>query len=178
VLLLVVANNFELKGVAQTIEALAGLHRRRPDLPVRLAIVGRHPAEVEGYVRMAGLRSVGPLMHVVPPTREIFRWYSAADICLLLSWYDPCSRVVLEATRWGLPSITTAFNGAAEVLAGGGLVVSSPAATNEVVAALDAMMDPAVRQAMSRQCIQIATTLTIQRHVDELLKLYKEILAK
>ena len=178
VLLVVVANNFELKGVAQTIEALSGLHRLQPNLPIRLAIVGRHPAEAEGYVRLAGLRSVGPLVHVVPPTREIFRWYSAADICVLLSWYDPCSRVVLEATRWGLPSITTAFNGAAEVLAGGGIVVSSPAATKEVVAAMNAMVDPAVRQAMSRQCLQIAPKLTMQRHVDELLKLYKEILSK
>jgi UDP-glucose:(heptosyl)LPS alpha-1,3-glucosyltransferase len=177
-LLLVVANNFELKGVAETIEAVALLHRLRPNLRVRLAVVGRDPATAEGYIRAAGLRNVGQRVHILPPTREIFRWYCAADLCVLLSWYDPCSRVVLEATRWGLPSITTEFNGAAEVLAGAGIVVSSPAATKEVAAAIDALADPAVRQAMSRQCLQIAPSLTMRRHVDELLKVYQEILAK
>jgi UDP-glucose:(heptosyl)LPS alpha-1,3-glucosyltransferase len=177
-LLLVVANNFELKGVAETIEALALLHRLQPNLRTRLAVVGRDPATAEGYIRAAGLRNVGPLVHILPPTREIFRWYCAADLCVLLSWYDPCSRVVLEAIRWGLPSVTTDFNGAAEVLGGGGVVVSSPAATEEVAAALDALSAPVLRQEMSRQCLQIAPRLTMRRHVDELLKVYQEILAK
>ncbi len=177
-LFLVVANNFELKGVAETIGALADFHRQWPSLRVRLAIVGRDPAEAEGYVRLAGMRNVGPLVHILAPMREIFRWYCAADICVLLSWYDPCSRVVLEATRWGLPSITTGFNGAAEVLAGGGIVVSSPAATEEVVAAMDTLSDAAKREEMSRQCLQVAPKLGMNRHVDELLKVYKEILAK
>ena len=177
-LLLVVANNFELKGVAETIDALAQWHRQYPSLRIRLAVVGRDPAEAEGYVRLAGLRSVGPLVHILAPSRDIFRWYCAADICVLLSWYDPCSRVVLEATRWGLPSITTSFNGAAEVLAAGGIVVSSPAATEEVVSALDTMSEEDNLREMSRQCLQIAPKLSMARHVDELLNVYKGILAK
>jgi glycosyltransferase involved in cell wall biosynthesis len=107
-------------------------------------------------------------------TPDIFEWYSAADACILLSWYDACSRVVLEAVRWGLPCITTRFNGAAEILqsSGGGVVVDSPRDQGGVLAALDAMQDPERRLAFSRACIAAGERLSMDRHVDGLLKAY------
>ena len=44
------------------------------------------------------------------------------------TWYDPCSRVVLEALSVGLPVVTTHFNGAAEVMEADqhGEIVGSP----------------------------------------------------
>jgi UDP-glucose:(heptosyl)LPS alpha-1,3-glucosyltransferase len=179
VMMLVVANNFELKGVSRTIEAFGQWMRRRNSVRDRLVIIGRDPAAAEGYARQAGIRSVGLFVHFLPPTRDIFRWYSAADICVLLSWYDPCSRVVLEATRWGLPSITTRFNGAAEIVEEGcGVVVPSPASQGKIVAAMDFMSVESARQYMSENCRAMSPRLSIERHVDELLKVYKEILAK
>ncbi len=174
VVFLTVATNFALKGVAETIENFTRWYHGRGRRAGRLVIVGREL--VEGYHRHAALRDVGPAVFFVPPTEDIFPWYAAADVCLLLSWYDPCSRVVLEATRWGVPSITTAFNGAAEVLRGGaGLVVPSPRSRSAIVAAMEALADPARRGVFAAACRQAAGGLSMSRHVDELLRAYAQI---
>jgi UDP-glucose:(heptosyl)LPS alpha-1,3-glucosyltransferase len=171
---LTVATNFALKGVAETIEVFARwYHRGDPGANPRLVVVGRDSPE--GYQRHAGLRDVGRFVVFVPPTGDVFQWYAAADACVLLSWYDPCSRVVLEACRWGIPSITTAYNGASEALTGGaGIVVASPRDKVGLLAAFDAMADPTRRAGMSQACRRVAERLTIDRHVDELLDAYQE----
>jgi UDP-glucose:(heptosyl)LPS alpha-1,3-glucosyltransferase len=172
---LTVATNFALKGVAETIEAFARwYHKEGRKTDGRLVIVGQEL--VEGYHRHASLRDVGPEVIFVPPTENIFQWYAAADVCLLLSWYDPCSRVVLEATRCSIPSITTAFNGASEVLRrGAGLVVPSPRSQAEIVAAMEELADSARRPPFVAACRQAADGLSMSRHVDELLQAYARI---
>jgi UDP-glucose:(heptosyl)LPS alpha-1,3-glucosyltransferase len=175
---LTVATNFALKGVAEAIESFARwVHGRGRRAGARLVIVGREL--VEGYHRHATLRDVGPMVFFVPPTTDIFPWYAAADACLLLSWYDPCSRVVLEATRWGIPSITTAFNGAAEVLRGGaGLVVPSPRSRSAIVAAMEELADPVRRMPFTAACRQVADGLSMSRHVEELLEAYGRVIRR
>jgi len=177
VVFLTVAKNFPLKGVPETVLAFAGWRRGRRAPEARLVIVGGEPAD--GCRRIADLRDVGPQVVFVPPTDDIFRWYAAADVCILLSWYDPCSRVVLEATRWGIPSITTAYNGASELLtrSGCGLVVASPRDTRGIVACLDAMAETAGRADYARACESVADTLGVDRHVDQLLEVYREAAA-
>lgn len=176
VVFLTVATNFALKGVAEAVEHFAGFYHsrpgRRPD--AKLVIVGREI--VENYHRHATLRDVGSAVVFAPPTGDIFRWYAAADVCLLLSWYDPASRVVLEATRWGIPSITTAYNGAGEVLAdGAGVVVSSPSAGREVIEAMARLADRGQREECAAKCVRIAPQLSIAHHVDQLLEVYREV---
>jgi len=168
-----VANNFALKGIRETIEAFAkwdDSHQGRAN--ARLVIVGK--PQPEGYERIASMRGVGGKVLFVPPTQEIFRWYAAADACVLLSWYDPCSRTVLEATRLGIPSITTVYNGASEILTGGaGIVVGSPEDTRAVVAALDELADPQRRAARAQVCRATADELSMERHVERLLEAYR-----
>ena len=177
VVFLTVATNFELKGVAQAILAFARWHdNHRPGgMQGRLVVVGRD--YVEGYQRIAGVRNVGGEVVFAPATPDIFPWYAAADACVLLSWYDPCSRVVLEATRWGIPSITTVYNGAAEVLAsGGGIVVSSPKDTAAVASAMAELADPSLRARRADACRSVADKLSMDRHVEELLAAYEDVL--
>ena len=115
-------------------------------------------------------------MVFVGPTDEIHQWYAAADACVLLSWYDPCSRVVLEATRWGIPSITTVYNGASEILAdGAGIIVGSPKDRRAVAAAMEELADPHRRAMRARACLDVAERLSMDRHVEELLKIYTEV---
>ncbi len=175
---LTVARNFRLKAVDQTIVAFAKwFHSHEGKVNGGLVVVGRDA--VHSYERYAGRLDVGPQVVFVPYTDEIFQWYSAADVCILLSWYDPCSRVVLEAARWGIPSITTVYNGAAEILSGGaGIVVSSPKDTLAIVRAMDALADGPRRKACGDTCRQVADTLSMDRHVDELLEAYQEVAAR
>jgi len=175
---LTVARNFALKGVAETIEAFARW-ARAAEAPsgARLVVVGQEKAG--SYRHLAAARDVAERVRLLPPSEEVFPWYAAADALVLLSWYDPCSRVVLEATRWGIPSITTAYNGAAEVLAGGaGIVVNSPRHIDAVVAAMAELADPKRRAERCEACRKVADSLAIDRHVDELLAAYEEHLGK
>ena len=140
----------------------------------RLVLLGRE--DVDDYQKLATLHEVDRHVVFAPPTEDVAPWYAAADACLLLSWYDPCSRVVLEAVRLGIPSITTAFNGAAEALAdGAGLVVPSPADTFAVAEALETMYNPARRARAADACRARADGLAVDRHVDQLLAVYAEV---
>ena len=170
-----VAKNFPLKGVNETVIAFAEwLDRARFHVNARLVVIGRD--DVEGYRRIAGLRQVGRHVVFMPPTDEVFKYYAGADACVLLSWYDPCSRVVLEATRWGIPSITTTYNGAAEVLQqGAGIVVASPTDRRAIMAAFEEMSDPGRRAQRAELCRQLNSRLSIDRHVDELMNVYQGI---
>ena len=169
-----VATNFALKGIDEAIRAFAKWNDRNYGrLNARLVIVGRDM--VEGHERVAGLRGVGRQVVFVPPTTEIHQWYADADACVLLSWYDPCSRTVLEATSLGIPSVTTVYNGAAEILAdGAGIVVSSPTDVRAVTAAFDELADPQRRAQRAEACLRAAPQVTMDRHVEGLLEAYTE----
>jgi UDP-glucose:(heptosyl)LPS alpha-1,3-glucosyltransferase len=168
---LTVAKNFELKGVAELIRGFARWYHRAKCPEAYLVIVGRE--NPEGYQRHAGLRDVGSRVIFAPPTDEIERWYAACDACVLLSWYDPCSRVILEALRYGIPCLTTAYNGAAEALAdGAGLVVASPNDARGIESALADLHDAAARERRGEACRAAGERLSVDRHVSELLAAY------
>ncbi|MBT3201956.1 MAG: glycosyltransferase family 4 protein [Phycisphaerales bacterium] len=168
---LTVATNYELKGVTQSIEAFAKWRSESGDDGSRLVILGR-PAP-DFYMTLANDCGVADAVVFVPPTQNVFQWYAAADAVLLLSWYDPCSRVVLEAARWGVPSITTRFNGASEAFEEGGcIVVNSPLDINDIVAAFAVLADPQARDRHSQACLARSDYLGSERHVTELLDAY------
>ena len=174
-LLLSVATNFALKGVAETIDAFAMWHRQPAGQKARLVVVGGRRF-ADRYHQLADRLGVGSQVVFVPPTSDILPWYAAADLCVLLSWYDPCSRVILEAVSWGIPCITTACNGASETLVGGaGVVVETPQQVEAVANAMDCLAEPARRQQAHMACRAVWADLSIQRHVQELLEVYQEV---
>jgi UDP-glucose:(heptosyl)LPS alpha-1,3-glucosyltransferase len=61
-------------------------------------------------------------------TDEPERYYGAADLLVHPTFYDACSRTVLEAMASGLPVITTTSNGASGILTNGeeGFVIEDP----------------------------------------------------
>jgi UDP-glucose:(heptosyl)LPS alpha-1,3-glucosyltransferase len=177
-LFVTLATNFELKGVAETIRAFACWQRRRHAAASRghLAVIGRH--HPGSYRRLARWLGVADRVTFVPPAGQVRGWYAAADVCVLLSWYDPCSRVVLEATRLGIPSITTRHNGASEAVChGAGLVVDSPADTDAVADAMTRLADPRRRQLCRAAALRISDALSTSRHVDQLMAAYQDVLA-
>lgn len=177
-LFLFVGMDFRRKGVANAIEAFARWRRSPNGSPdARFVAVGRE--DVATYRRLARKLGVARQVHFEPRADNIWPWYAAADACVLLTWYDPCSRVVLEATRWALPSITTVFNGAAEILArGAGLVVSSPDDVNAVVKAMTDLADPDRLAERRQACRDVADELSMDRHVEQLLEAYREVAGK
>lgn len=172
VALLSAATNPVLKGVGEAIEAFA---RWQSETETEGHLVLLVPDDGK-YAAQARRLGVGDRVHLVGLQRDIWPWLAATDLCVLLSWYDPCSRLVLEATRWGIPSITTRFNGAAEVLeSGGGIVVDSPAAIEAVAGGMAELARADAQTRAQAACREVAAGLSMDRHIDECLDAYREI---
>jgi UDP-glucose:(heptosyl)LPS alpha-1,3-glucosyltransferase len=131
---------------------------------------------IEGYRRLAGMSGIGNRVHFVDPSEDVFRHYAAADAVVQLSWHDPASRSVLEAVRWGIPTLTSAFDGASQIVArGAGVVVDSPANLRDVTDGLQLLTDPQVRTQFSTACTAVQNEISLDRHVEQLLDGYKKV---
>jgi hypothetical protein len=153
---LFVAHNFRLKGLPALLHAMALRARTSPGRrPVHLLVCGGGKiAPMRKLVDRLGLADVVRLVGFADDVRD---YYHAADFFVLPSYYDPCSLVVFEALACGLPVITTAQNGAGEVLSEGldGFVISRPDDHAATARALDRMTDDAARRAMSRRAVEL-----------------------
>lgn len=177
-ILLCPAANYRLKGVAEAITALARWREARPDAPP-LHMVFLGDRREDPFRRLADRMGVSRWVHFAEPAEDIWPCYAAADGALLLSWYDACSRVILEAVGCSLPAITTARNGAADLLAdGAGWVIDAPDDAEGLLAALDEFVDPVRRGRAASACGDRAGEITIDRHVTQLEELYRDILAE
>jgi UDP-glucose:(heptosyl)LPS alpha-1,3-glucosyltransferase len=115
-----VGHDWRRKGLFTFLEALGILARRSaPYAPARDAygiVVGRGDSrQAEAFAVEAG--AAGRVRFVGPGRPD--RYYGAADLSVLPSYYDPCANVTLEALACGLPVITSVFNGAFELLTPG-----------------------------------------------------------
>ncbi len=173
IVFLAVAHNFALKGIDAAIKALVDFSSSE----ARLVIVGG--GKTNRYLRLAGRCGVGERVVFEQVVENIFELYSAADAVVLLSWQDACSRVILEALRWSVPSLTTRFNGAAELLArGAGVVVDSPQDKTGIVAGMKKLSDTKKRMDMTDACRKTSDFASNTRQVDELEKIYNEIVER
>ena len=176
---LFVAHNFRLKGLPPLLEAMAARVRLDPSRRVIHLFVcgGGKIAPMRRIVERLGLSGAIQLIGFAPSVRD---YYQAADFFVLPSYYDPCSLVVFEALACGLPVITTACNGAGEVMAAGreGFVISRPDDAPAMIVALDAMADDPRRQAMSARAVELGRAQSFDRHVERLLELCSDVAAR
>ena len=162
---LIIAQDFERKGVPQAIAATKSLNQsQKIDQPrLRLVVVGKeHPPAVEGDVTFIGESS------------KIAEIYADADFFVLPTRHDPCSLVVLEALAMGLPVITTKQNGAAEIMTDGreGFILQSrddPLLQEKMRQLLDAQL----RMRMSEAALALRPKLSQEEHVNRLLQIYE-----
>ncbi len=103
--LLFAGSGWERKGLRFAIAAMALCNNRK----MRLLVAGR------GNQRYYKSKHVQFLGEVPDPARV----YSAADIFILPTIYDPFSNACLEALACGLPVITTRSNGFSEIIENG-----------------------------------------------------------
>jgi UDP-glucose:(heptosyl)LPS alpha-1,3-glucosyltransferase len=173
---LFVGHNFALKGLRPLLEAL-GTRNRRGGRPVQLIVSGG--GSVGTYRRLANSMGLGGAVHFLGFHSDIRECYAASDFFILPTYYDPCSLVVLEALACGLPVITTAQNGASELMTDGthGYVLTSPDARGELIAALDHMSDDSRRRAMAAEAARLGAEQTFERHVAALIRVFEEVAA-
>ena len=168
-----VGHNFRRKGLARMIETMT-----RPSAQGwHLLVVGREATRY--YERYAQQLRVRDRVRFPGSRAEAWDFYYAADVCVLPTYNDPCSRTILEALSLGLPCITTAYDGSSECIKDGehGFVVDSPESVDAMANALDKLRDASTRRYISEQTIKLRSLLSMRRHAAEVFALYREVQA-
>ncbi len=159
---LIVAHNFQLKGVGE----LSACVLAEGFPACRVVVVGKGKAVC---------RSESGRLVLAGAVEDAAPYYAAADAYVHPTHYDPCSLTVLEALASGLPVVTTTMNGAGELMTDGreGFIIPprDPEALNS---ALWAMLEPARRAEMGLTARALAEEHTIGDNVREMLAVYEE----
>jgi UDP-glucose:(heptosyl)LPS alpha-1,3-glucosyltransferase len=172
--LLFVGSGFHRKGLDRMIEALGEL-RRRGATNVRLVVVGR--GRLAPYQRLARKVAVADVMRFEGLRNDVERCYAGADLFVLPTRYDPFANTCLEAMACGLPVLTTALNGAAELMRDGihGCVLDDMPSAGTVADTLRRMLGREQRLAMGEAARQTASDYPLSRALMQTLQVYEAI---
>lgn len=178
-LLLFAAHHFRLKGLDALLRAM-GAARAQPMRfarlhAARLAIVGRD--DDRPYRRLAVRLGVADQVEFFGAAADLGCWLASADALIHPTWYDPCSRVVLEALGFGVPVLTTRLNGAAEAVDPGvnGVLIDDPSDPVVLAEAIERLLRADLRERCAAAAPATAAKLSMARHARELMDLYERV---
>lgn len=131
------------------------LHALKRTSELHLAIM---TAEGSSYPHLAKELGVDARVHVLDPTLPVSDVMRAVDLFVFPSRYEPYGLVVIEAMASGLPVITTAATGAAEIITPEcGVVLTNSEDTNALAEALSTLVnDPELRVRMGKAARSVA----------------------
>lgn len=166
-------SGFERKGLRFLLEA-AGRMRSLRNL--RIWVVGK--GDSRRMRALAERLGIAHRVHLAGPVTDPERWMAGADLFVLPTIYDPFSNACLEAMASGLPVITTAANGLAEIIEEGrsGAVVSDPRDVQGLADRMGDFLDPARRDERRLAARTAAEAFPMTGHVKQVLAMYEEVL--
>jgi UDP-glucose:(heptosyl)LPS alpha-1,3-glucosyltransferase len=173
-LVLQVCHNFRLKGVGAAVQAVARASDSQVT-PITLLVAGngnRRP-----YEKLAKQLGIGDRVAFTGPVQSVADLMHAADVLLHPTYYDPCSRVVLEAVGRGLPVISTRFDGASEIIEEGksGFVADSPNAIGELADYLGVLSQKRPERIAPLAPTATSRRVSMWRHAEEVWALYRRL---
>ena len=157
-----VGNGFARKGLGFLIEAwplVAG--------GAFLLVVGADRAS-EKFARLARDRNVGARVVFAGPQPNVESLFHAADAFALPSIFEPFGNVAMEAMASGLPVMTSAFSGVAELIPASmrGFRVENPTDPGEIALRLGALFDAPSN--LGAEARAVAEKFTWDRYATEL----------
>ena len=169
---LIIAQDFERKGLTEAIEAVAKVGDER----LRLVVIGK--PDPAAYRRLAERLGIAGRIIFAGSTDRPADFYQAADFFVLPTRHDPCSLVVLEALAMGLPVISTMCNGACEAMTHGthGFILPDPGDIPALADAMRQLLDAPTRQRMQQACIDLRPQLSQAEHLRRIVEIYENIL--
>jgi len=183
VFFLFVANNFRLKGLAVLIKAMQLAASRGKSRPGFLIVVGN--GREHKYRRLANKLnppSADKKIIFLGFIRHIQDVLSISDVAVLPTFYDPCSRYILEALAADKPVITTSFNGATDLFVNNrhGKVIDSP---EDVPALAEAIAyftntDNIQKASQAITADNLKEKISIDRAAKQLMDVYESILLR
>ena len=170
-LLLFVGHDFERKGLAAAISALAELRDG-----AHLAVVGG--GNEQHFGRLAREAGVGERVHFLGPTDQPDRYYGAADVFVLPTRSDPWANTLIEAMAAGLPVVTTGVAGAAGPVrdARAGIVLADDSVAELTAALATLTNDPERRRELGERGRAIAPSFDLASHARAMMRVYESAL--
>jgi len=143
--LLFVGSGFITKGLDRAIRALGKLRLARPELRLRLLVVGQ--ASIGRFALLARRERVQDMVSFLGGRDDIPDLMLAADVLVHPARNEAAGIVLLEALVAGLPVVATAACGYAHHIeaAGAGLVLPEPFSQDALDAAMAKMLDSGFR---------------------------------
>ena len=171
VLILFVGSGFERKGLEFLLKSTEYLAKEN----WRLLLMGK--GNFEKFMRYAPANKRNRII-TKEPDPKIEKFYSAADLFILPSIYEPFGNANLEALATGLPVITTKYCGAANIIDSkkNGLVVGDPYNSQEIAEKINYLFDLSTRESMGRKARELAEQFPLERNSREMVEIYKTII--
>jgi len=170
--LLLIGNDWRNKGLPTVLEAMATL----PGLPIRLLVVG-DDSPVSFRARAVHLGVQGRC-HWEQPRQDVLDFYAAADVYVSPSHEDSFGLPVAEAMACGLPVISSAFAGVADIIHDGidGFVVRDPKDMLLVARLIQLLYsEPNLRSAMGNAATATVLECTWDRNAEAVWKLLTDL---
>ena len=180
VLFLFVANNFRLKGLSVLIKAMHLAASQGTPRPFFIIVAGN--GKMRKYLRLA--KKLDPItaerkIYFLGHVMHIQNVLSISDVAVLPTFYDPCSRYILEALAAGVPVITTSFNGATDLFVDNrhGKVIDTPENVPALAEAIRYFTITENIQAASRAIAadNLKEKISISRVAKQLMDVYEKI---
>lgn len=144
--------------------------------PLHLAVTGavrRSP-----YPRFASLLGVDRRVHFMGHRTDVPEIMRAADVFVLPARYEPLGLVLLEALASGLPVVTAATVGAAELVTEDcGVVLADPNDGEALRTALSGIVNDDARLRMKAAARTVAEQYSWERTAEQYLALYRAVRA-
>ena len=183
VFFLFIANNFRLKGLDVLIKVMRLITVHKTTRPGFLIIVGK--GDTKKYQRLANENvssGVNKRIIFLGPVSNIQSVISMGDVAVLPTYYDPSSRVILEALAANKPVITTRFNGATDLFVDNrhGKVIDSPEDVSALAEAMRYFTNTGNIQKASDAITadNLKSKISINRVAEQLISVYESILEK
>jgi UDP-glucose:(heptosyl)LPS alpha-1,3-glucosyltransferase len=156
-------SGWDRKGLKYALQAVERISNQN----VRLLVAGTGKRQ---HYRSSRVRFLGPVI-------DMQSLFLAVDVFVLPTVYDPFSNACLEALAMGLPVITTATNGFAEIMVSGvhGEVIDRADNVAALQQAIEKWLDPARRESARELCAEIAHGYTMQRNVEQTLRVLEKL---
>jgi len=174
------ANNFRLKGLPSLLKAVKILKSAQVGNSIFLVIAGS--GKTEKHKTIAENLGISENILFAGPLESMAAALTASDVIVLPSYYDPCSRFILEGLAAGKPAITTKYNGASEAYKDSrhGKTIADGSDINSLAEAMKyfAETENINKASTAIESDNLIEQISICRHGREITELYKEIISR
>jgi UDP-glucose:(heptosyl)LPS alpha-1,3-glucosyltransferase len=171
---LMVGSGYARKGVEPALRAVARLAEARPAL--RLVVAGKD-RKLQHWKALAESLDVADRVVWLGPCITPETTYRGADVFMLPTAYDAAANSTLEALASGLPVITSAMNGAAEILEPErhGEIVPTPVHPDDLARALSKWLGRSDRARVAAEVRELATHYPAVSSCERVLAVYRAL---